>query len=149
MPVRMHWGVVGVSCFSGPLLLGHASCGDGHRALREVMLTCRVGNPSFIYSVEAFQMSSCMRGHIAIAHRVIAKTGSSMAEGSSPLFGVIHPLLLPSTDLQPGLHCVCGEGRRPPCACSVTYPSLVAAAPFSPPSPDGQRSAQGTAARGW
>lgn len=92
MPVRMHWGVVGVSCLSGPLLLGPASCGDGHRALREVMLTCRVGNPSFIYSVEAFQMSSCMRGHIAIAHRVVAKTGSSMAEGSSPVFGVIHPL---------------------------------------------------------
>lgn len=50
------------------------------------------GNPSFICSVEAFQMSSCECGHVVIAHQVVAKTGSSMAEGSSPVFGVIHPL---------------------------------------------------------
>ena len=92
MPVRMHWGVVGASCLPGPLLLGRASWGDGHRALREVIPTCRVGNPLFIRSVETFQMSSCECGHVVIAHQVVAKTGSSMAEGSSPVFGVIRPL---------------------------------------------------------
>lgn len=88
MPVRMPWGVVGASCLPGPLLLGHASWGDGHRALREVIPTCRLGNPSFIYSVKAFQMSSCECGHVVIAQQVAARTGSSMAEGSSPMWGL-------------------------------------------------------------
>lgn len=67
---------------------GPCHWGDGHRALREVMLTCRVGNPSFIYSVEAFQMSSCMHGHIAIAHRIVAKTGGSMEKEAVPCLGL-------------------------------------------------------------
>ena len=71
---------------------GPCQLGDGHRALREVIPTCRVGNPLFIRSVETFQMSSCECGHVVIAHQVVAKTGSSMAEGSSPVFGVIRPL---------------------------------------------------------
>lgn len=74
----------------------------------------QLGNPSFIYSVKAFQMSSCECGHVVITQQVAARTGSSMAEGSSPMWGYLSFSPLPSADLQPGLHCVCGEGRRSP-----------------------------------